>query len=72
MSREVVIDYTNYRGERSLRRIRPTAWDWGSNEWHTDEQWLLVAWDLDKDASRTFALSGIHSWVPLAASVTLT
>jgi predicted DNA-binding transcriptional regulator YafY len=69
--KEVVIDYTNYRGERSMRRIRPTNLVWDSNEWHPVEQWLLIAWDLDKDASRAFAVSGIHSWVPLTASVTV-
>jgi predicted DNA-binding transcriptional regulator YafY len=58
----VCIDYTNYRGERSTRIIRPLSIKFMSNEWHREPQWLLEAHDLDKDAIRTFAMSHIHSW----------
>jgi hypothetical protein len=56
------IDYTNWRGERSLRRIRPLWVEYGSNEWHPEEQWLLVALDEKTNQRRTFALSQIHQW----------
>lgn len=67
--RDVEIDYTNWKGERSLRRIRPTclAWSFG-NDWHPDPQFVLVALDLDKNQERTFAMSGIHSWRSLPAT----
>lgn len=61
---EVEIIYTNWRGERGVRHIRPQRMFFGSNHWHPEEQWLLVAFDLDKQAHRTFALSGIHNWKP--------
>lgn len=69
--RHVVIDYTNWRGERTTRTIRP-KWIWfGQTEWHPDPQWLLCAFDGDKCEDRDFAVRGIHSWslpAPPAAS----
>lgn len=59
---EVLIDYTNWRGERSVRRIRPLRIVFENNEWHPDTQWLLEAVDLQKGEERTFALSNIHTW----------
>lgn len=59
---EVLIDYTNWRGERSTRRIRSLRLVFENNEWHPETQWLLEAVDLDKGAERSFAMSGIHSW----------
>ncbi len=67
-AKEVVIDYTNWRGERGPRRIVPTGRMWfGSNEWHTEPQWLMEAIDVEKGAVRTFAVNDIHSWTPVAA-----
>jgi predicted DNA-binding transcriptional regulator YafY len=62
MPKFVTIDYTNWRGERTNRYVRPIRLEWGANEWHQTPQWLLVAHDADKNAERTFALSNIHSW----------
>ena len=62
MSRVVVIDYTNWKGERSLRRIEPQQMVMGSNEWHPKEQWLLLAWDIAKASYRHFAMKDIHMW----------
>ena len=59
---EVVIDYTNYRGERGLRRIRPLAVRFEASEWHPTKQWLLRAVDVEKGAMRDFAMIDIHSW----------
>lgn len=59
---EAVIDYTNYRGERAHRHIRPRAIVFENNEWHPETQWLLEAFDIEKGADRTFALSNIHEW----------
>ncbi len=58
----VIIDYTNWRGERSLRRIIPFSVHFENNEWHPDTQWLMHAVDVEKNAMRTFALVNIHSW----------
>jgi hypothetical protein len=64
MRREVIIDYTNYRGERSLRTVIPVSIDFSSNQWHTEPQWLLTAVDVDKCELRIFAMKDIHSWTP--------
>jgi predicted DNA-binding transcriptional regulator YafY len=61
----VAIDYTNWRGERSVRRIRPVEIFWGQNDWHPEPQWLMAATDLEKGEPRTFAMRDIHSWQPL-------
>lgn len=58
----VVIDYTNWRGERSMRRIIPRHMAWTKNEWHPEYQWMVYAFDIDKNAYRFFANSSIHSW----------
>jgi predicted DNA-binding transcriptional regulator YafY len=60
--KEVLIDYTNWRGKRLTRLIRPNAIVFGNNEWHPEMQWLLEADDVEKGESRTFALTNIHSW----------
>jgi hypothetical protein len=58
----VTIDYTNWRGERAIRRVKPVRIRFGSNEWHREPQWLLYAVDVEKRALRAFALCSIHSW----------
>jgi hypothetical protein len=52
----MVVTYTNYRGETSIRKIIPKSVRWGHNEWHKTDQWLLLALDIDKNADREFAL----------------
>lgn len=59
-SKAITIDYTNHRGERATRRIVPVYLWWGFTDWHPTEGWLLHAFDLDKQAYRDFAWSGIH------------
>lgn len=66
---EVLIDYTNYRGERGVRRIRPLSVRFENNEWHHDTQWLLRAVDIEKGATRDFAMKDIHSWRPAQRSL---
>lgn len=58
----VRILYTNYKGETAVRRILPKELRFGSNKWHSEPQWLLVAHDLDKGAERTFACKDIKEW----------
>lgn len=64
MAKDVTIKYTNWRGETAMRRILPKKLIFASTEWHPQEQWLLVAHDLDKDAERTFACKDIQDWDP--------
>ena len=58
----VTIDYTNHRGERRLRLIRPVSIYFGTTDWHPTKQWLLRAIDCEKGETRDFAMSEIHSW----------
>ena len=62
VARQVVIDYTNHRGERAPRRILPLRIVWESSQWHPAEQWILVAVDIEKGVERSFAMKDIHSW----------
>jgi predicted DNA-binding transcriptional regulator YafY len=64
INQEVIIDYTNYRGERGMRTIRPMEMFFGLNDFHPGEQWLLKAIDVEKNAERVFAMKDIHSWTP--------
>lgn len=61
---EVTIDYTNHRGVRAMRNIRPLRIVFENNEWHPETQWLVEAIDLDKHEERSFALASTHAWVP--------
>lgn len=63
--RIVRIVYTNYRGETGERTIIPLRLEFGKNEWHPQEQWMIVAQDVEKKAERTFTVKDIKSWKPL-------
>ena len=39
-------------------------------EWHPEEQWILDAFDLDRNAERSFAFKDIVDWTPQALSST--
>lgn len=57
ISRDLRIMYTNWKGVRRERIIRPISIFFGANRWHPDLQWLVVAWDMEKRERRTFALT---------------
>lgn len=56
-SRSIMFGYTNYRGESAVRTTIPHRIYWGSTEWHPEPQWLLEAWDSEREAIRQFALT---------------
>lgn len=56
--------YTNYRGERAMRRVVPERVWFGATDWHPTAQWLLDAFDLDRNACRSFALQDVESFMP--------
>lgn len=53
--------YKNYRGEISERTVRPIRIYHGATEWHPAPQWLLEAFDLEKDAVRAFAMCDMQA-----------
>jgi predicted DNA-binding transcriptional regulator YafY len=48
--------YSNWRGGVADRHARVIGLLYGSNEWHSEPQWLLKAYDIEKGAVRYFAL----------------
>ena len=60
---QVKILYTNWKGVTSYRNIVPKSIEFKSTEWHNEEQWILNAFDLDKNADRGFALKDIKEWI---------
>jgi predicted DNA-binding transcriptional regulator YafY len=63
--KRVDIDYTNWRGERRVRRIEPQAIGIPlSSEFHPQRQWCLQAIDCEDGKQKDFALKDIHSWKP--------
>lgn len=64
MSELVEIDYTNHRGERRTRRITPLKIMFTDTKWHPEKQWILLAYDEEKQQPRMFALADVHEWRP--------
>lgn len=62
MREDITFTYTNHRGKTSVRFARPINFCFGSTEYHPEPQWLMHAFDLDKNAERTFAMKDIKDW----------
>ena len=58
----VTIVYTNYKGKTAVRKIIPKRIMFSHNEWHKEDQWLMLAYDVSKEADRTFAIKDIKAW----------
>ncbi len=58
----VLIDYTNYKEERALRRVLPIKVFFGVTIRHPQPQWFLRALCLERQADRDFPLAKIHAW----------
>ncbi|OHV73363.1 hypothetical protein [Ensifer sp. LCM 4579] len=52
--------YRNWRGEIATRKAVPLRLEFASTEWHPEAQWLLIAWDIEKRATRSFAIKDIN------------
>ncbi len=59
----VTIVYTNYKGITATREILPIEMLFGHTDWHKEDQWLLRAIDIGKQAERTFAIKDIKAWL---------
>jgi len=49
--------YINHRFVPAIRWATPISIRWGVTEWHTAPQWLMLAFDHEKRATREFALT---------------
>ena len=66
---EVIIDYTNWKGERRNRRIIPHYPIYTRlPPYYPDRQWLLFALDVEKGEMRHFSFQRIHSWTETASA----
>lgn len=57
--KELTFLYRNWRGETALRIVVPKGLVFGSTSYHPKEQWFLVAFDVEKQQERQFALADI-------------
>lgn len=53
-----------YKLERrnKYRNIIPMSVEFKATQWHPEEQWILNAMDVDKNAQRAFAIKDIKEW----------
>lgn len=58
----VLFEYTNHRGETRQRVVRPGQTWFGSTKYHPERQWILSAYDFEKNAYRDFAMKDIKDW----------
>lgn len=58
------IDYTNWRGVRSMRLVAPIRIVFAATRWHPSLQYLLEAVDIEKGDVRLFAMRDVHDWFP--------
>lgn len=72
--RGVMIDYTNWRGERRVRHVLPFDIAFRSSEWHPTPQWIVAACDLERDDGKLldFAMASIHAWTPCTEEMLVT
>ncbi|MEO1989664.1 MAG: hypothetical protein ABGX47_23900 [Martelella sp.] len=56
-----VAPYTNWRGETAIRRLRPIGVKFMATEWHREPQWILEAFDYDRQEMRGFALKDFRT-----------
>jgi len=57
----ITFTYTNWKGEVGERKAIVSELSYGSNEYHKEEQFILLAFDLDKMEYRTFTLKDMSN-----------
>lgn len=58
--KELNFIYRNHRGEVRPRRVIPESFHYGRTTYHSNkDQWFMIAFDLDKEKKRWFALEDI-------------
>ncbi len=61
-NKNVKILYTNWKNETRYRKIMPISIEFKSTKWHSEEQWILNAIDIEKNEQRSFAIKDIKEW----------
>lgn len=58
---KIEFDYVNWKGETSHRKVEVDDFYYGSNAYHQEPQWLMLAFDLEKEKSRMFAMKDMSN-----------
>lgn len=66
IGKSVAIGYVNYNGVASIRTIVPLKLHYGTNEYYKTPQWIIEAWDVGKQAARSFALANVRHATDMA------
>ena len=56
-------EYVNYKGERNIRTVEPIKIFYGKTPNITENEWILEAFDIDKQAMRQFVLKHIQRMI---------
>ena len=51
--------YINHAGKTAVRNVISPTLFWGVSDFYPEPQWLLNAFDIDKQAWRTFAVAAV-------------
>lgn len=62
MDKAVKILYTNNRDETAVFNIIPSKIWFGETSLHSEKQWILDAFEIEKQTERPFALKNIRAW----------
>ena len=55
--------YINWKGEKSLRTVQDPKFWFGETQYHKCKQWLIRAYDLQKQDFRDFAVKDILTFI---------
>lgn len=56
----IQFDYVNWQGVKATRKAEVQSFHYGATEYHPEEQWLMSAWDSEKQANRVFAIKDME------------
>ena len=62
---DTLIDYTNWKGNRRYRIIRPNGMSFSNSIYHPTNEWCIAAVDREDGMRKLFPMTKIHSWHPL-------
>ncbi|MGD6876878.1 hypothetical protein [Bacillus infantis] len=62
-AQHLIFDYVNWKGIKGRRRVIAESITFKSTDFHKEEQWIMMALDMDKQETREFAMkdmSNVH------------
>lgn len=71
-NQKIIIEYVNFKGEKSERKILPIEIWFGNTRRYKDDQWFLKALDFEKGDERNFRFRGIEKFSPKQITDTTT